>query len=270
MHEVPISNNGRARIPPAAPTPEDTVSDVVRFMRDNLETESLSLARMAAEFDLDHFQMIRMFKAQTGVTPAKFLFALRMERAKTLLMESDRSVTDICFDVGYGGLGTFVSRFTNTVGLSPGRYRSFRNADNSCLMGLIDGLMNYGMAGPAAGGPCGVGLVTTPPEFSGLCFVGCFSSCIPEARPQNCAITQGGAEFPLPKRGLNGKNRYFALGVPWQDMEETLLSGSSYWRAVAAPEGDTVTINLRPPGPLDAPVVIFLPALLRAAGARSA
>ena len=47
----------------------------------------------------------------------------RIERAMTLLRRGDLSVTEVCFAVGYGSLGTFTTRFTELVGVSPGRYR---------------------------------------------------------------------------------------------------------------------------------------------------
>jgi AraC-like DNA-binding protein len=52
----------------------------------------------------------------------------RIERAMALLRRGDMSVTEICFAVGCASLGTFTSRFTELVGMSPGAYRR-READ---------------------------------------------------------------------------------------------------------------------------------------------
>ena len=48
---------------------------------------------------------------------------MRIDRAKRLLVESELSVTDICFTVGYESLGTFSTHFSARVGVSPREYR---------------------------------------------------------------------------------------------------------------------------------------------------
>ena len=69
-----------------------------------------------------HF--IRVFRATFGETPHRYLQRRRVERAMSLLRETDRSVTEICFDVGFSSLGTFSRTFTAIVGESPTSYRS--------------------------------------------------------------------------------------------------------------------------------------------------
>lgn len=68
-----------------------------------------------------HF--IRVFRATFGETPHRYLQRRRVERAMFLLRETDRSVTEICFDVGFGSLGTFSRTFSAIVGESPTTYR---------------------------------------------------------------------------------------------------------------------------------------------------
>ena len=58
----------------------------------------------------------------------------RIERAMTLLRRGDLSVTDVCFAVGCSSLGTFSTRFTELVGVTPSAYR--RLAENSAVNGL--------------------------------------------------------------------------------------------------------------------------------------
>lgn len=65
----------------------------------------------------------RTFRATFGETPHRYLQRRRVERAMFLLRESDRSVTDICFQVGFGSLGTFSRTFRDIVGQSPRTYR---------------------------------------------------------------------------------------------------------------------------------------------------
>jgi transcriptional regulator GlxA family with amidase domain len=79
------------------------------------------LARIALVSEA-HF--IRSFRATFGETPHRYLQRRRVERAMFLLVQTDRSVTDICFDVGFGSLGTFSRTFRAIVGETPTGYRA--------------------------------------------------------------------------------------------------------------------------------------------------
>ncbi len=68
-----------------------------------------------------HF--IRTFAATFGETPHRYLQRRRVERAMFLLRATDRSVTDICLDVGFTSLGTFSRIFREIVGLTPSAHR---------------------------------------------------------------------------------------------------------------------------------------------------
>lgn len=79
-----------------------------------------ALARLAHVSEA-HFS--RTFRATFGETPHRYLQRRRVERAMFLLRETDRSVTDICFEVGFGSAGTFSRTFREIVGRSPRAYR---------------------------------------------------------------------------------------------------------------------------------------------------
>src|SRR4029077_13051276 len=65
----------------------------------------------------------RTFRATFGETPHRYLQRRRVERAMFLLRATDRSVTDICLDVGFNSLGTFSRSFQAIVGEAPTAYR---------------------------------------------------------------------------------------------------------------------------------------------------
>ena len=69
-----------------------------------------------------HF--IRSFRATFGETPHRYLQRRRVERAMWLLRETDRTITDVCLDVGFTSLGTFSRTFREIVGESPSDYRA--------------------------------------------------------------------------------------------------------------------------------------------------
>jgi AraC-like DNA-binding protein len=79
-----------------------------------------TLARIAYVSEA-HF--IRTFRETFGETPHRYLQRRRVERAMFLLRETDRRVTEICFDVGFMSLGTFGRTFHEIVGESPTEYR---------------------------------------------------------------------------------------------------------------------------------------------------
>ena len=65
----------------------------------------------------------REFRRAYGESPYSYLMTRRIERAMALLRRGDMSVTDVCFEVGCSSLGTFSTRFTELVGVSPSVYR---------------------------------------------------------------------------------------------------------------------------------------------------
>lgn len=83
-----------------------------------LDVEALaSVAHMSA----GHFS--RQFKLAYGESPYSYLMTRRIERAMALLRRGDLSVTDVCFEVGCSSMGTFSTRFTELVGVSPSVYK---------------------------------------------------------------------------------------------------------------------------------------------------
>src|SRR5215210_660081 len=86
--------------------------------------EPLDIPTLAQIAYVSEAQFIRVFRATFGETPHRYLQRRRVERAMFLLRETDRSVTDICFDVGFASLGTFSRTFAGIVGESPSTYRA--------------------------------------------------------------------------------------------------------------------------------------------------
>ncbi|MFC4034325.1 helix-turn-helix domain-containing protein [Streptomyces polygonati] len=85
-----------------------------------------ALARIAHVSEA-HFS--RTFRATFGESPHRYLQRRRVERAMSLLRETDLRVTDICFQVGFGSPGTFSRTFRAIVGRSPRTYRAEAEAE---------------------------------------------------------------------------------------------------------------------------------------------
>jgi AraC-like DNA-binding protein len=86
-------------------------------------TEPVTLADCAAEAGLSPWHALRSFRATFGETPKEFLTRLRLERAQHLLTVTNRSVTEVCLDVGFLSLGTFSDLFRRRVGCPPSAFR---------------------------------------------------------------------------------------------------------------------------------------------------
>ncbi len=94
-----------------------------RDAMDRAYAEPLDVSAVAAVAHLSIAHFIRCFRATFGETPHRYLQRRRVERAMFLLRETDRSVTEICFDVGFTSLGTFSRTFREIVGQTPSDYR---------------------------------------------------------------------------------------------------------------------------------------------------
>src|ERR671930_2541061 len=94
-----------------------------RDAMDRTYAEPLDVPALARIACVSEAHFIRTFRATFGETPHRSLQRSRVERSMFLLRETDRSVTDICFEVGFTSLGTFSRTFREIVGETPSDYR---------------------------------------------------------------------------------------------------------------------------------------------------
>jgi AraC-like DNA-binding protein len=98
----------------------------LRRVRDRIDREyakPLDVEALARDAHMSAGHFSREFKQAYGESPYNYLMTRRVERAMALLRRGDLSVTDVCFAVGCSSLGTFSTRFTGLVGMSPSAYR---------------------------------------------------------------------------------------------------------------------------------------------------
>ena len=86
--------------------------------------EEWPVARLAQVSGVSDAHFARSFKAAFGIPPHRYLLTRRIERATTLLRDTDRRITDIAFDTGWASLGTFGRIFRDITGASPGDIRA--------------------------------------------------------------------------------------------------------------------------------------------------
>jgi AraC-like DNA-binding protein len=95
-----------------------------RDAMDRAYAEPLDVPAVAAIAHASPAHFSRVFREVFGETPHRYLQRRRVERAMFLLRETDRTITDICFDVGFTSLGTFSRTFSAIVGETPSDYRT--------------------------------------------------------------------------------------------------------------------------------------------------
>jgi AraC-like DNA-binding protein len=99
---------------------------LMRRVRDRIDREyaqPLDVAALARGVNMSAGHLSRGFKAAFGESPYSYLMTRRIERAMAYLRRGDRSVTEVCFAVGFSSLGTFSTRFSELVGMPPSVYR---------------------------------------------------------------------------------------------------------------------------------------------------
>ncbi|MET7457937.1 AraC family transcriptional regulator [Streptomyces sp. NPDC005574] len=104
---------------------EDTNRRMLRARdaMDRAYAQPLDVPALARIAHVSEAHFTRTFRATFGETPHRYLQRRRVERAMSLLRETDRKVTDICFEVGFGSPATFSRTFRDIVGRSPREYR---------------------------------------------------------------------------------------------------------------------------------------------------
>ena len=253
------------------PTSDDILVDhslmverVITAMRS--ETELLRLEDYAEIGGLSPFYFNRIFKSVIGIPPGEFAASLRFERAKQMLLTTPASVTEICYEVGYGSLGTFSSRFKHMVGVTPATFRRLPDAvveldfsrpifnidpRQTHLRGRIEGTMEF------------------PSDYQPSIFMGIFPDAIAVSRPVVGRMIAEPGPFELPHIPY-GRWVLLAAAVPQVSdplshlMPERQLMVASTEPFTVRPGDDVAHLHLqfRRPHPLEPPVVTALPALL--------
>jgi AraC-like DNA-binding protein len=185
----------------------EAVGRVVAAMRAH-PCMALDLAAMAEIAAMSRFHFLRVFVHVTGITPARFLAALRMEQAKRLLLQTTQSVTSVCYEVGYGSLGTFTRQFTELVGTSPAAFRQRMTQLRD--RPLAERLLSY--EAPSPSGPSISGGIETPSHFDGYLFLGIFPSPIPQGRPSSAVVLTRHRRYELPFRQPAGTQYLLVAG----------------------------------------------------------
>jgi AraC-like DNA-binding protein len=219
--------------------------------------QPLSLSDLADEALFSRYYFSRIFRAETGISPGRFLTTIRLFRAKNLLLETSLSVTDISYLVGYNSPGTFSSRFTLSVGMSPARYR------HQAKIGF--GPLAWRPLNGKSAGYVEFSALLPETELATRTYVGVFGPPCQSA-PLACTILETAGRHRLP--GVpDGEWTLRAVTVstaeptakPWQ--RRPLLLSDPVPITVRAGRTSVVPLVLRPGRSTDMPVLMAIPEL---------
>jgi YesN/AraC family two-component response regulator len=104
----------------------DILHKVIVYLRENL-SEKLAVEDVAAHVGLSRGYLSTLFKSELGVGFPQYINDLRIDKSKTLLMNSNISLAEIADLVGYGDQSYYTKKFLQATGVTPKQYRKKRN-----------------------------------------------------------------------------------------------------------------------------------------------
>jgi AraC-like DNA-binding protein len=242
------------------------VERAIQVMQTHLH-EVLTLEDLASVAYLSPSHFTRVFRRLIGIPPGEFLLALRFQAARRLLLTTPLSVTEICFEVGYTSIGSFTSRFTHLVGLSPRLLRQRAHAFEPLAGGQAE-LCPTTPSGMQMKNAL-LGRISAPATFRGTIYVGLFNSPIPQGAPVRCTRLSSPGWYLLhdvPDGVYHLRAAAFPVAA---DLQSSLLPGEKMLLGNNASalvirhgqvSGDPDLV-LHPPRLTDPPLVMGLPLL---------
>ena len=236
--------------------------------------EPLSLSDIAKSAILSRFHFCRVFTEATGVSPGRYLSAVRIYQAKRLLASTSLSVTEISVVIGYNSLGSFTNRFTESVGASPSRFRRMWGEGIHADPDPAAQEQAAGEQATASSSSNGAvtGLVDLPSDYAAArVYLGAFATPIIQRRPPSWTIVDTKSASPASYRLANiPPGEWFIRAVAESDSADpepwtrrTLLVGGQGSVTVTAGAVSEVNITLRARRPTDLPILFAVPDLQR-------
>lgn len=242
---------------------------VLSYIQQNLH-EPLSLSQLASIASYSPYHFSRLFKSSIGLSPHQYVSALRLQRAKHLLLQTNLPIRDIGMEIGQQSLGTFTTRFTEKVGVTPLQFRKSHQQTSTYLQALKDS--PTWIKGRPMKNEINLveGQIKVEERFSGIIFVGLFIKPIPEGLPPYGTLLASPGRFSF-TNVRTGVYYLMATAVNWEmDPSEILLPH----RTLRAKANVPVMVENRLPNPEqelilrrprmdDPPILISLPLLMK-------
>ncbi|CAM4416521.1 helix-turn-helix transcriptional regulator [Paenibacillus alkaliterrae] len=245
------------------------VDEVIAYIHQHIY-EPLPLSRLAGHAAYSPYHFGRVFKEKVGLSPLYYVSALRLQKAKDLLLRTNLSVREIGLEIGQQSLGTFTTRFTERVGVTPAHFRnSALQADNNFR--TLQKLNDWRTTHPVLNQHARIeGTVHATIPFEGIILIGLFAKPIPEGLPLYGTLVSSLGDFCL--TGVKPGTYYLmATSVSWgmQAMDFLLPYNTLRTRSkepIVVKPCTSVPLQqvvLHVPRPDDPPILISLPLLMQ-------
>ncbi|MCS7463808.1 AraC family transcriptional regulator [Paenibacillus doosanensis] len=246
------------------------IDEVIAYIHHHID-EPLPLSRLAAYVAYSPYHFTRVFKEKTGLPPLYYVSALRLQKAKDLLLRTNWSIRDIGLEIGQQSLGTFTTRFTERVGMTPSQFRNSTIQADSHLHTLRslahwhDGHRFIHQHGRVEG------VIRSEVPFDGVVLVGLFAKPIPEGFPIHGTLVSSAGTGEFSFTGVKPGTYYLlATSVSWEMramdflLPQATLRTRSKHPIVVQPYVPVPRqqVMLRLPRPDDPPILISLPLLM--------
>jgi transcriptional regulator GlxA family with amidase domain len=98
------------------------LSSIVEWIRANLQKE-ITVKELSERYNYNSDHLSRLFKKHLGVTPIKYVNAVKVLKAKELLSLTDKSIKEISYETGFKDEKYFMKLFKSAESLTPTEYR---------------------------------------------------------------------------------------------------------------------------------------------------
>lgn len=244
------------------------IDEVIAYIHQRIY-EPLFLSQLAGYAGYSTYHFTRIFKERIGLSPLYYVSSLRLQKAKELLLHTNLSVRDIGLEIGQQSLGTFTSRFTERVGVSPSHFRnSMMQADNH--LHSLQKLNDWRTLHPTSNQYTRIeGTTQAEIPFEGVILIGLFAKPILEGLPLYGTLVSSLGHFSITdvKPGI-----YYlmATSVSWGTQAMDFLLPHTTLRTrmkepIIVGAYSTVPhqqVTLHVPRPDDPPILISLPLLM--------
>lgn len=247
------------------------IDAVIDYIHGNLY-DPLPLTRLAGHVAYSPSHFSRMFKERTGLSPLYYVSSYRLQKAKELLIRTNMTVRDIGLEIGQQSLGTFTTRFTERVGVTPSEFRLSAQLAEAPLLNLRRlGAWNDPRHHQVVRGPHYTveGSAEAEVPFEGVILIGLFAKPIPEGLPLHGTLLPGPGPFTL--TGVKPGTYYLmATSVSWEMKASDFLLP---YHTLRTRSREPVRVGpglptpyrrvvLHPPRPDDPPILVSIPLLM--------
>ncbi|MGO4545705.1 helix-turn-helix domain-containing protein [Paenibacillus sp. 2TAB23] len=244
------------------------IDGVIAYIHDNIY-EPLPLSKLSGYAGYSNFHFTRIFKERTGLSPLYYASSLRLQKAKDLLLQTRLSIRDVGLEIGQQSLGTFTSRFTERVGVTPSEFRNSKLQASRQLDTLqqLNGWKSLYV--PSKHHDRVEGSVQAVIPFEGIVLIGLFAKPIQEGLPLYGTLLSSLGDFCF-SDVKPGTYYLMATSVSWGTQAKDMLLPHATLRTrskepIIVTAYDNVPyqqVMLYEPRADDPPILISLPLLM--------